>query len=202
MSYKLYYFKFRGRGEQVRLMLNALDVAYEDVFLNREGLVALKQQGPSMLAFGSVPMLEDGDLKLAQGPVIMSYLGRQHGRCPGDVKEAAKADAITLGAEDLRAKYFRVHGEKDPEKQREFLDGELTARWLPAFSGLLEENDTGYFVGNDWTHADIAVWDVLDAILSYFDSASLAGDARVAAFHERIAGIEPLAAYLAARPVK
>lgn len=198
MSYKLYYFPFRARAEQIRLMLSALGVAYEEVALDRESFMALKKQGPGVLAFGSVPMLEDGDFKLVQGPAIMSYLARQHGRYPGDVKQAVRADAIALGAEDLRTKYFGVY--KDAEKAREFLGGDWATRWLPAFSGLLEQNDTGYFVGKDWTHADIAVWDVLDAILTYVDGASLDGHARVAEFRERIAKIEPLAAYLAARP--
>jgi len=59
----------------------------------------LKGEGPGTLYFGSVPMLADGDFKLAQGPAIMNYLGRKHGIMPGDLRAAARVDAVVLGAE-------------------------------------------------------------------------------------------------------
>ena len=82
MSYKLYYFSIRGRGEQVRLFLHALALPFEDVIVNREEFLRLKKQGAGTLTFGSLPMLEDGDFRLCQGPVILSYLAHRHDVAP------------------------------------------------------------------------------------------------------------------------
>src|SRR5690606_21902908 len=168
MSYRLWYFPLRGRAEQIRLMLHEIDAPFDDRrVLGRDEFMQLKQQGPSMLTFGSLPMLEDGDLRLCQGPVILSYLARKHGVAPAELQAAARADAIAWGAEDLRVKYFGLFGENKEAKQAEFVGGDLATRWLPNFDGLLALNgDTGFFVGASLTHADIAVWDILIAFLS------------------------------------
>ncbi|MGA1354884.1 MAG: glutathione S-transferase N-terminal domain-containing protein, partial [Candidatus Limnocylindrus sp.] len=60
MGYKLYYFPIRGRGEQVRLLLHALEIPFEDVLVKREQYLEMKAEGPGTLYFGSLPMLEDG----------------------------------------------------------------------------------------------------------------------------------------------
>ena len=90
MSYKLMYFATRGRAEQVRLLLNELDAPYEDIHLKSKKDVLA--EGPKLLAFGAVPMLEDGDFRLVQGPIICSYLARKHGLVPDDLQTAAYID--------------------------------------------------------------------------------------------------------------
>lgn len=200
MAYKVYYFASRGRAEQIRLLLNVLEVPYEDVHLNREAFMALKEQGPKMLAFGAVPMLEDGDFRLAQAPVILSYLARKHGLAPADLQEAARLDAIALAAEDLRLHYFKCFGGGDDKeaRQKEYLANPWKSRWLPIFESLLAFNgDTGYFVGSSITHADIAVWDILDATLSYVPGSSLEGFPKLQAFYSAIRERPAIAAYLA-----
>ncbi len=128
MSYKLYYFSIRGRGEQVRLFLHALELPFEDVLVKSDQFLELKKQGPSTLYFGSLPMLEDGDFRLCQGPVILSYLARQHGAAPNDSQLGAKADAIAWGAEDLRTRYFKLLGDDAEKAQSEFVAGDWKTR--------------------------------------------------------------------------
>ena len=71
MSYRLFYWALQGRGEQIRLLLNELEQDYEDVHVVKDGdFQSLKREGPGTLYFGSVPMLQDGDFKLVQGPAI------------------------------------------------------------------------------------------------------------------------------------
>jgi glutathione S-transferase len=201
MAYRLHYWALRGRGEQIRLLLNELRQDYEDVYVVKErDFPTLRAQGPGTLYFGSVPMLEDGDFKLVQGPVIMSYLGRKHGIMPTELRPAARVDAMVLGAEDMRMAYFRLLGddERAAERRRAFVRGEWRDRWLPAWNGLLELNgDDGYLVGPSLTPADVAVWDALDAILTWVDGASLDGFRRVHDFYEMMAARPAVAAYLA-----
>ena len=201
MSYRLHYFPIRGRGEQIRVLLAALGVSYDNELIDGERFGALRGEGPQRLAFGALPMLEDGDLRLVQGPAIMAYIGRAHGAAPTEPAAAAMAESITLGAEDLRMKYFGLFGDGAAEKQKEFLEGNWESRWLPAFEALLERNNSAvYFVGDSLTFADAAVWDVLDAMVNHIEGASLDSSPRVAAFYESFAERPEVAKYLAQRP--
>lgn len=199
MAYRLIYWAKRGRGEQIRLLLAELGQEYIDVHVSPGQEVAeLRAQGPSVLPFGSVPVLEDGELRLAQGPVILSYLARKHGIAPTDLALAAKADSIAWAAEDLRMKYFGLFGSESARKQAEFVNGPWTERWLPTLSGLLElDGDRGFFVGGALGHADIAVWDVLDSCTCWVEGARLDRFPRLVQFFEAMKARPRIAAYLA-----
>jgi glutathione S-transferase len=194
MPYRLTYWPKRGRAEQVRVLLNEIGAEYEDVHIAPAELSSTKG-----LYFGSVPMLEDGSFRLCQGPVIMSYLARKHGLAPTELQASAKADAIALGAEDLRIEYFRMFGDRAAEKQAKFVDGNWTKRWLPCFSTLLEEGGGEHFFGTAPNHADIAVFDAIDATVTWVEGAKarLENAPTVQRFYQRIATRPKIAAYLA-----
>jgi glutathione S-transferase len=197
MTYRLTYWNKRGRGEQVRLLLQELGQPYEDVHIDRQKLVELKKQGAKRLYFGSVPMLEDGDFRLCQAPVILSYLARKHGVMPEAPQGAAKADALVLGAEDLRIQYFELFGADSAKKQRTFVEGPLRTRWLPSFEGHLELNDNDRcFVGSSPTHADVAVWDIFDSLITRVSGVTLADHPRLMAFQNAFAERPRIASYL------
>ena len=201
MSYKLYYFKARGRGEQIRVLLHALEQPFEDIRLSPPEFMELKQQGVAKLPFGSMPMLEDGDFRLAQGPVIMSYLAKKHGMAPADPQVAAWADAVAWAAEDLRKRYNTLFGKNPTSEPAEFAQKVWRDRWLPTFEALLAQNgDNGHFAGKTLTHADIAVWDIVDACIHYVDGCTLDGAPKVAAFYDAVAKLPAVAGYVAARP--
>ena len=199
MTYQLFYWALRGRGEQVRLLLNELGQDYEDVHVTKDGAFRqMREEGPSTLYFGSVPMLRDGDFKLVQGPVIMNYLGRKHGIMPSEPRAAAKTEAMVLGAEDMRMAYFRLLRPDAVERQSKFINGDWKDRWLSAWDGLLALNaDTGYLVGTSLTQADLAVWDALDAIVTWIEGASFGSFGRVQTFYETIKGRPAISSYLA-----
>jgi len=194
MPYKLTYWPKRGRAEQVRVLLNEIGAEYEDVPIAHADLATTKG-----LYFGSVPMLEDGSFHLCQGPIIVSYLARKHGLAPTDLQLAAKADAIALGAEDLRIEYFRMFGDRAAEKQAKFVDGNWTKRWLPSLAKLLEEGGGEYFFGKTPNHADIAVFDAIDATVTWVEGAKakLAAVPSMQSFYDRVAARPKIAAYLA-----
>jgi len=194
---KLTYWARRGRAEQIRLLLRAMDVPYEEVHVAGASFKALQAEGPASLTFGSVPMIEDEGLRLCQGPVILGYLARKHGFAPESLVDAARADEIALGAEDLRIRYFTLFGEGAAEKQAAFVSGPWKSRWLPAFEGLLELADSdAHFVGGALTHADAAVWDALDAITTWIEGADLTDAPRLARFFDAFRARPLVAGYL------
>lgn len=195
---RLTYWNKRGRGEQVRLLLNELEEPYEDVHVAKgDEFRALQDRGPSVLPFGSIPLLEDGDFRLVQGPVILGYLARKHDMLPDDLKTQARADAIALGAEDLRMQYFQLFGPEAEAKQRSFLEGRWSQRWLPRLDELLETEGSGFFVGKRISHGDIAMWDALDAMTTWVEGATLEEHAHLKKFYEHIKARPPIAKYLA-----
>ena len=200
MSYKLYYFRIRGRGEQIRLFLHALKLPFEDVLVKREQFLELKAQGPATLSFGSLPMLEDGEFRICQGPVVLSYLAHKHDAAPDDPQLSARADEIAWGAEDLRMRYFKLLGDDGEKAQAEFVAGDWKTRWLPNLNGLLERNGgNGYFIGEQLTHADIAMWDALNAFQENIPSASLDGYAALQAFYDSFGRRQAVSAYIKSR---
>jgi len=183
-KYKISYFEARGRAEQIRILLHELDVKFEDNRLNREKFVALQKDEHSPLAFGSVPLLEEGKFSLVQGGSIMAYIAKKHGVYPADVKAGQLADSVVMGAEDLRMKLFelpytKAKTSKDGKSDSEVADIEKAVetiktfvntlwanRWAPNLERILKNSGTGFVVGKSLTHADVALFDVIDAVIT------------------------------------
>ena len=67
-----------GHCHRVELYLTLLDIPFERVHID---LVAGAQRAPAFLAmnaFGQIPVIEDGDLVLADSAAIMVYLGERY----------------------------------------------------------------------------------------------------------------------------
>ena len=76
---KLYGDEISGNSYKVRLMLSLLNLEYEWIPID---LVKGEQKSPEYLAmnpFGQVPLLVDGETKLADAQAILVYLARQYG---------------------------------------------------------------------------------------------------------------------------
>jgi len=180
-KYRVSYFDARGRAEQIRLLLHELAINFEDNRLNRDGFVALQKQENSPLTFGSVPLLEEGKQSMVQGTAILSYLAKKHGLYPSNIKDGQHADSVALGAEDLRTRLFdcpytKAKTSKDGKSEAEVAEIDkaiestktyatlVTSRWFPNFERILKNSGTGFAVGKSLTHADIALFDIVDAV--------------------------------------
>jgi len=72
----LTYFDIRGRTEPIRLLLHDNDIEFEDKRILLEDWSALK---PKITPFHTLPIFEDGDLKITQSSAILRYLAKKHG---------------------------------------------------------------------------------------------------------------------------
>lgn len=76
---KLYGHSMSGNSYKVRLFLELLNIDYEWITVD---LMKGEHKSPEYLAlnpFGQVPLLVDGDMKLADAQAILVYLARQYG---------------------------------------------------------------------------------------------------------------------------
>ncbi|MDY7023307.1 MAG: glutathione S-transferase [Cyanobacteriota bacterium] len=88
---KLYGLELSGNSYKVKLFLELLNLEYEWIEVD---LLKGEHKSPEYLAlnpFGQVPLLIDGDIKLADAQAILVYLARQYGG-----EQWLPADALPL----------------------------------------------------------------------------------------------------------
>jgi len=162
-AYELTYFPIRGRVEIPRLILEDAGEEYKIVNVGDGDMKALKASGD--LAFGQVPLLTHGDLKLVQSNAIIRYLGRHLNRYGQGPRERALIDVAMDGAEDLRQKYLRlIYGDQlADEAKAKYLD-EVARAWFRHFEALLLKNNggQGYFVGSEISIADYSIYEEVE----------------------------------------
>jgi glutathione S-transferase len=75
---KLYDFELSGSCYKIRMMMNILDLQYEAVtvdFVNKEHKT---DKYTALNAFGEIPILDDGDLRLRDAQAILVYLAKKY----------------------------------------------------------------------------------------------------------------------------
>ena len=104
---KLYAHPLSGNVHKVRLLLSALDLAYETIIID---VAAAANRRPDFLAKnprGQIPVLEDGDVRLYDAQAILVYLSRRYDRndqwLPRDPgAEAAVVQWLSFAANELQ----------------------------------------------------------------------------------------------------
>jgi len=152
----LTYFNGRGRAEVARLIFAETGTAYED---NRvQDHSELKKSGK--LPFGQLPILQVGDVTIAQSQAINRYLAREHGLAGKNSLENAQVDMVIDGWTDLTSARFAA---KTDEEKAKFAS-ETLPTWLGHLEKIVAANGSGYFVGSGLTVADIVGFVSLDYV--------------------------------------
>ena len=169
MKLKLIYFDQPfWRAEIARLCLFMSDIEFEDFRITNEDLSYLKQHGElsdgSVIPFRQLPVLVIEGESIAQTGAIARICGKLGDMYPKDIIEAGKVDQVIDTVTDINVLINPSMHESDPAIKRQMRD-DLSSDALPKYSGylerILEENDAGWFVGDEMTVADIAVWSML-----------------------------------------
>lgn len=212
MRYELWYWgEIPGRGEFVRLALEAASIDYRDR-AREDGADALMRD---MQARGQFPpfappyLVADG-MTIAQTANILLYLGVQHGLMPEDTRGRVWVNQLQLTVADVVAEAHDVHHPIDSgmyyEDQRDESlrrAGAFRAQRMPKFLAYFERALAGHgawLAGNGrWSYADLSLFQLVDGLLFAFPRrmASLAPDhRRVMALHKRVAELDELQDYL------
>jgi len=148
---RVHSFELSGHAHRVRLMLSLLDLPHEVIEVDLPGGA---QKRPEFLArnvFGQVPVIEDGDVTLADSNAILSYLALKYDAqarrwlpsAPADHAEVQRwlsvaAGALAFGPAAARASMlFRSadhpQGRAIAEKLFATMEAHLSSReWLAA----------------------------------------------------------------------
>ena len=149
------------RAETSRLALFIGGIEFEDLRPSREEIAKMKTDGT--FPFGQFPVLQVDGKTIAQTGAIARFCGKLSGLYPSkDEFAAAKVDEVIDLATDITNQMRPALREKDSKlriEMRRELSKTILPRWLGFLEKLLRDNgDTGFFVGDSISVADLAVW--------------------------------------------
>ncbi len=221
MTYQLHYWPtIQGRGEFVRLALEAAGAHYVDVARGDEG----QGQGvAAMMEFikspevthppFAPPFLVDGKVIVAQTAAILLYLGPRLGLVSKNKIRRLWTHQLQLTIADMVAEVHETHhpvamglyyADQKPEaakRAREFRQSRVP-KYLAWFENVLMRNPKGsaHLVGKRLSYADLSLFQLVDGLLYAFPKSTrraLKKTLLVAALHKSVAQHKQVAAYLA-----
>lgn len=220
MAYQLFYWPtIQGRGEFVRLALEAAGAAYTDVARGPEaagqGLSAMR----AALHDGRTPhppfapqFLKDGELLVGQTAAILHHLGPPLRLVSRNEALRTWTQQIQLTIADMVTEAHDTHHPIATELFYEDQKAEALRRaqsfcrtrmpkFLQWFETILARNPGGtrHLVGGRLSYADLSLFQLVEGLRYAFPraaAAALSATPRVCALHERVAALPRVAAYL------
>lgn len=213
MIYQLWYWDgIPGRGEFVRLALEAAQIPYRDCAREsgdgaRQLLddMRLKRRCPPF----APPYLIAGDMVISQTANILLFLGERHGLAPADTEGRLWVNQLQLTIADMVVEAHDVHHpiasgmyyeEQKPESLRragDFRDARIP-KFLSYFEDVLAQRDGWLVKGARWSYADLSLYQLMDGLLYAFPKrmATLMPDYPcLAGLHERVRALPELQDY-------
>ena len=220
MAYELHYWPtIQGRGEFVRLALEAAGAPYVDVARGPEdagqGLPAMLQHlqgGRQPHPPFAPPFLKDGNFMIGQTSAILHYLGAELKLLPRSEQLRAWTQQIQLTIADMVTEAHDTHHPLGPDLYYEDQKPEALRRaqafcssrlpkFLPWFEAIVQRNPAGtrHLVGGKLSYADLSLFQLIEGLRYAYPKATarvLASTPGVVALHDRVAALPKVAAYL------
>jgi glutathione S-transferase len=220
MAYELHYWPtLQGRGEFVRLALEAAGAPYVDVARGPAdsgqglpGLLRHLQDATAVHPPFAPPFLKDGDVLVGQTAVILQYLAPRLKLVGRSEQARVWTQQIQLTIADMVTEAHDTHHpvgtglyyeEQKPEALRragEFCSVRMP-RYLRWFESIVTRNPAGprYLVGGKPSYADLSLFQLVEGLRYAFPNAAqraLAPTPAVVRLHDRVAALPRVAAYL------
>lgn len=217
MRYELHYWPgIQGRGEFVRLALEAAALPYVDVARSSGGVARMQRL---LAARDEVhppfapPYLIAGSRIIGQTANILLFLGERHRLAPRSDAGRLWTHQLQLTLADLVVEVHDTHhpisaslyyADQRPEARRRALHftGERLPKYLDYFERVLATNPRGphHLVGGSASYADLSMFQVIDGLGYAFPKAMKRIARRIPhlrRLHADVASQLPVAAYLA-----
>ncbi|HEX4198930.1 MAG TPA: glutathione S-transferase [Caulobacteraceae bacterium] len=217
MTIELYYWPgIQGRGEFVRLALEAAGEPYVDVARGPGGQARMMRiLGDAALPHPpfAPPFIVDGEVMVAQSANILLHLGPRLNLAPADEPGRIFTHQLQLTIADLVKEAHDTHhpvggslyyDDQKPEAARraeEFREQRIP-KFLGYFDRVLAANPVGdaHLVGRSLTYADLGLFQAVEGLRYAFPKAMRRHERdwpRVIALREAVAALPRIAAYLA-----
>lgn len=221
MAVDLYYWPgIQGRGEFVRLVLEAAGVEYREMSELPEadggGMAAmtafLEGRRGYPIPFAP-PFIVDGETLVSQAGAISAYLGEKFDLAPDGEGERIFARSLALTTADAVTEAHDVHHpigvgrsyeDQKPEAERRAAEfrAERMPKFLAWYERLIEANPaaSGFLVGNRLTYCDLGLFQLVEGLTHAFPErmSVLSGDVpRVIALTEIVRDHDRVSAYFA-----
>ncbi|OOG25652.1 glutathione S-transferase [Thioalkalivibrio denitrificans] len=214
MRYELYYWPtIQGRGEFVRLALEAAGADYVDVARkNMQAMLDVLEDPKLARPPFAPPFLRAGRLLIAQTANILHFLGPRLGLSPRAESSRLWLHQLQLTVEDLIVDVHDTHHpvgahlyyedqQREAKRRSAYFTGERAAELLGYFERVLAANTTGrgHMAGRALTYVDLSMFQVIAGLRYAFPrmmrrlEPSIPG---LITLHDRIARRPEIAAYL------
>jgi glutathione S-transferase len=215
MTYDLWYWPgIPGRGEFVRLALEAGEIAYHDRAMEAGdgGMSALgkdigRDRDMPPLA---PPYLVDGALTIGQTANILLYLSEKHDLAPKDVAGRLWVNQCQLTIADLVMEAHDTHHPiasgayyEDQKPEAKKRSDDFRATRMPKFLNYFENalaKQGDWLAGESWSYADLSLFHLIEGLRFAFPKRmqTLEKDTpRLVKLHDAVAELPGIKAYLA-----
>ncbi|CAH8287011.1 unnamed protein product [Heterobilharzia americana] len=166
MPAKLVYWKLRGLGQPIRLLLEYLGDEYEENSYGEDGWEKWQEDKFNLgLEFPNLPYFIDGDVKITQSLAIMRYIADKHNMLGNNPKERAEISMLEGAVVDISSGASKIAYDDNYEI--------LKVDFLKKLNGMLKTfnerlSDKPYLSGNSVTHPDFMFYEALD-VVSYME---------------------------------
>jgi len=211
MSIELWYWpNIPGRGEFVRLFMEAAEIDYEDMAREKgaEALVEDLQSREGIRPFAP-PYIVDGDLCIGQTAHILAYLTDKHGLGTGELDLDLRLIQLQLDVTDVVAEvhathhpiagslYYQDQMEAAWENARAFRE-ERIPKFLDHFEGALAGEGGPFLLGDQWSHVDTSLFQLMEGLDHAFPNRMRELDyPRLELCRQAVTEIDGVEAYLA-----
>jgi glutathione S-transferase len=216
MRYELYYWPtIQGRGEYVRLALEDVGAAYDDVARGSRGVAAMLKmmQARSSTPPFAPPFLKAGNLVIGQTANILFYLGPRHGLAPKAEAGRLWVNQLQLTIADFVVEIHDTHHPLGPsfyyEEQRRPAKKRTEEFWnsrVPRFTGyfeqLLKNSGGSYLTGRNASYADLSLFQIVGGLRYAFPKRMKTFERKIPTLvelHDRVAARPNIKAYLVSK---
>jgi len=212
MRYQLYYWpSIQGRGEFIRLALEAADADYVDVCRGSAGVATMQRlmTTTGQLPFAP-PFLQAGSRVIAQTANILQYLGPRLELVPKSEAARLWAHQLQLTVADcvdeIHATHHPIAGslyyhqqKAEAGRRTRYFRSERLPKYLGYFERVLAAN-RGRAVGRALSYVDLSLFQIVAGLRYAFPKAMVREGQRcpvLVTLHDRVAALPRVAAYLA-----
>jgi len=179
-------------------MLSAANISFTENFLTcSDDLQELRKSGK--LIFNQVPLLEINGLNITQTEAMIRYIARNHNLYGSNEEERIRCDMIYDAIKDASlgnsgvGMVFKPKEIQEQEKKNMVLKIE---KYFPMFDKILENNESGYFVGNKMSFVDVVFLHDLEWVRDCLEKDYINEYPNIKKHEELLKGTESINKYL------